>query len=216
MTSLLDLLQRPASAAADPRIAGVVTGVVTNNQDPEKLGRVRVRFPWLSDEQESPWARMAVPMAGKERGLWLLPEVDDEVLVAFEQGDPRFPYVVGALWNKNAPPPPAGDAPGDVRMLRSRSGHVVRLDDTDGEETIEIIDRSEKNSIVISTADNTLTLTCDADLTLESKSGKLVLKAAGGVEIASDDALTLEAKTDVNLKTSGGNVTVKGNTINLN
>lgn len=214
MTSLLDLLQRPASPGG-ARIAGVVTGVVTNNQDPEKLGRVRLRFPWLSDEEESPWARVAVPMAGKESGLWLPPGVDDEVLVAFEQGDPRFPYVVGSLWSQNALPPPAGDAPGDVRVLRSRSGHTVRLDDTEGEEKIEIIDKSEKNSIVISTKDNTLTLTCDADLTLESKSGKLVLKAAGGVEVASQDALTLEAKADVNV-TGGGNVNVKGSTINLN
>ena len=81
------------------RVTGVVVGVVTNNQDPDGLGRVKVKFPWLSDADESSWARIAAPMAGKERGLYFLPEVDDEVLVIFEHGDLRFPFVPGALWN---------------------------------------------------------------------------------------------------------------------
>lgn len=215
MSMLLDLLQPPA-AAHGTRSYGVVTGVVTNNQDPEKLGRVRVRFPWLSHEEESPWARVAMPMAGKDRGLWLLPEVDDEVLVAFEQGDARFPYVVGALWSRNAPPPETnGDGKNALRVLRSRSGHVVRLDDTDGEEKIEIVDAARKCSIVIGTSQNTITLSCEGDLTLESKSGKLVLKA-NGVEVASRDDVKVEAQGELELKASGGNVTVKGAAINLN
>ena len=72
---------------ASSRVSGVVVGVVTNNQDPEGMGRVKVKFPWLSDEDESNWARVAAPMAGKERGFYFLPEVEDEVLVAFEHGD---------------------------------------------------------------------------------------------------------------------------------
>lgn len=216
MSSLLDLLRTPPGADGS-RTWGVVTGVVTNNQDPEKLGRVKVRFPWLADEQESPWARVAAPMAGKDRGLWLLPEVDDEVLVAFEQGDTRFPYVVGALWSQSAPPPETNEeGKNDRRVLRSRSGHVVRLDDHEGEEKIEIVDRSERNSIVISTNDNSITVTCEGDLTLESTNGKLVLKAAKGLEVASQDALKLEARGNLDLEASGGNVTVKGTTINLN
>jgi uncharacterized protein involved in type VI secretion and phage assembly len=212
---LLDLLQPPAGPAAS-RTWGVVTGVVTNNQDPEKLGRVKVRFPWLADEQESPWARVAAPMAGQERGLWLLPEVDDEVLVAFEHGDPRFPCVLGALWSRNAPPPETNeDGKNARRQLRSRSGHLVRLDDAEGEEKIEIVDGSGKSSIVIATKDNSITLTCEGDLTLESTGGKLVLKAKG-MEIASQDAVRLEAQGDVELAASGGNVTVKGSTVNLN
>ena len=102
MSELIDLIN--ASPARNGRILGVVTGVVTNNKDPDKLGRVKVRFPWLSDTDESWWARVASPMAGKDRGVFFLPEVDDEVLVAFEHGDPRFPYVIGALWNGSTPP----------------------------------------------------------------------------------------------------------------
>src|SRR5437868_3604561 len=98
------------------RISGVVVGVVTNNQgDPDGLGRVKVKFPWLSNEEESFWARVAAPMAGKERGFYFLPEVEDEVLVAFEQGDVRFPYVVGSLWNgKDAPPAKNDDGKNNV------------------------------------------------------------------------------------------------------
>ena len=131
------------------RITGVAVGVVTNNQDPDGLGRVKVRFPWLSDADESQWARIAAPMAGKDRGVYFLPEVDDEVLVAFEHGDPRFPCVIGALWNgKDAPPATNSDGKNNVRVIKSRSGHIIRLNDEDGKEMIEIIDKSEKNSII--------------------------------------------------------------------
>jgi uncharacterized protein involved in type VI secretion and phage assembly len=215
MTSLLDLLQAPQGAAGS-RIPGVVTGVVTNNQDPEKLGRVKVRFPWLADQQESDWARVAAPMAGNGHGAWLLPQVEDEVLVAFDRGDPRFPYVVGALWSKPAPPPDPGGGPrADVQVIRSRSGHVVRLDDRKDQEKIEITDKSGKNSIVISTKDNAITLSCDGDLTLQSREGKLVLKARKGVEVTSTDALALKGKT-VDVKATDGDVKVKGKNIHLN
>src|SRR5664280_3415392 len=109
------------------RITGVVVGVVTNNQDPDGFGRVKVKFPWLSDVDESDWARVAAPMAGNKRGFYFLPEVDDEVLVAFEHGDVRFPYVLGALWNgKDAPPATNGDGKNNVRVIQSRSGHVIK------------------------------------------------------------------------------------------
>jgi phage protein D/phage baseplate assembly protein gpV len=205
-TTLLDALQPPGQAGGGgvTRIDSVATGVVTNAEDPEKLGRVRIKFPWLSEEQESPWARVAVP----QRGMWMPPAVDDEVLVAFDRGDPQSPYVVGALWNQNAPPAEAGaDGAAQVKVLRSRSGHVVRMDDTEGEEKIEIADGSGKSSIVISTKDGSITITSDADLVLESTGGKVVMKAAKGVEVASQDALKLEAT---------GAVTIQGSTIDLN
>lgn len=212
--SLLDLLEPEGPAGPSGHIHGVVTGVVTNNQDPEKLGRVRVRFPWLSKSEESAWARVASPMAGKERGLWTLPEVDDEVLVAFERGDPRFPYVLGGLWNSKAPPPEANEGKNDVRVLRSRSGHEVRLDDKDGDERIEIVDKSGKNSITIRTKDNTVTVQADADVVIRSSGGKLVLEGKG-IELKSQEGVKVEAGKNLELK-SGAQVNVKGSTINLN
>jgi uncharacterized protein involved in type VI secretion and phage assembly len=197
------------------RIVGVVVGVVTNNQDPDGMGRVKVKFPWLSDSDESNWARIAAPMAGKERGCYFLPEVDDEVLVAFEHGDVRFPYVVGALWNgKDAPPAKNDDGKNSVRVIKSRSGHVVRLTDEDGKEKIEIIDKSTKNSIVFDTSKNTITITSDKDIVLAAAKGKITLNAQE-IEVKSSANAKVEAGGNMDLKASG-QMNVKGATVNLN
>jgi len=193
------------------RLFGVTLGVVTNNQDPEKLGRVKVKFPWLSDEDESNWARVLTPMAGDDRGMFFLPEVDDEVLIAFEHGDVRFPFVLGALWNgQDKPPETNEDGQNNVRFIKSRSGHLIRLDDTDGEEKIEIIDNSEKNSIVISTSDNSITISADSDITIASNSGKLKLSGSG-IEIDSQGDVKIEASGNLDLKASAVKADASGN-----
>jgi uncharacterized protein involved in type VI secretion and phage assembly len=121
------------------KVYGVVVGIVTNNQDPDNLARVKVRFPWLSADEESQWARVAAFGAGAGRGGWFLPEVDDEVLVAFEHGDVRFPYVLGGLWNGVDPGPrDNGDGENNLRVITSRSGHELVLDDSAGAERVEI------------------------------------------------------------------------------
>jgi uncharacterized protein involved in type VI secretion and phage assembly len=214
--SLFDVLNESTEQESrGRRIYGVVIGLVTNNKDPEKLGRVKVKFPWLSDFDESGWARIAAPMAGKQRGLFFLPEVDDEVLVAFEQGDPCFPYVLGAMWNgKDAPPVTNDDGKNNVRMIKSRSGHTVKLNDEDGKETIEIIDKSQKNSIVIDTSKNTITVTTDKDITLSAAKGTIKLDAQS-VEIRSSGATQLKAGGAMNVEASA-TMTVKGSTVNIN
>ncbi len=198
----------------EARLYGVTVGVVTNNQDPDGLGRVKVKLPWLSGDVESHWARVVTPMAGNGRGLYFLPEVDDEVLVAFEHGSPEFPYVLGALWNgKDKAPESNDDGSNNMRTIKSRSGHVVRLDDTDGSEKIEIVDKNEANSIVISTADNTITIKADADIIIES-GGKLIL-SGNGIEIKSQAGVKVEAGANMDLKASG-QLNIKGATVNIN
>ena len=212
-TSLLSTLL--GSPPAAQRFYGVTIAVVTNNQDPDGIGRVKVRFPWLSDEEESHWARVLTPMAGNERGLYFLPEVEDEVLVAFEHGQADHPYVLGALWNgQDKPPETNDDGENNKRTLRSRSGHLIRLDDKDGEEKIEIIDASEKNSIVIDTADNTITLKADADITIESGNGKLIL-SGNGIEITSQADIKIEASQNLDVK-GGPQLNIKGDVVNIN
>ncbi len=204
----------PSSQATD-RFYGVTVGIVTNNQDPDGMGRVKVRFPWLSDQDESHWARVAAPMAGKERGLYFLPEVDDEVLVAFEHGMAEFPYVLGALWNgKDKPPESNSDGKNNMRTLKSRSGHIIRLDDTDGAEKIEILDKSGKNSLVVNTKENSITIMADADITIKSSKGKLILSGKG-VEITSTDAVKLEASKNMEIK-AGPQMTIKGQMVQIN
>ena len=205
---LLDLLVDPADERGS-RIFGVVTAIVTNNQDPDKQGRVRVRYPWLAEEGEgeSWWARIAVPMAGKQMGVYFLPEVDDEVLVAFEHGDVRFPYVIGCLWNAHRLPPEENkDGDNPRRTIKSRSGHVVRFDDTDGNEKIEILDAKGVVSVVIDSKEKTVTIT--------SSDGKLKLSGKG-VEITSSDAVKVKADGDLSLEGTG-QTTLKGSTVGIN
>lgn len=114
---------------------GVYTALVTDVQDPDGQGRVRLRLPWVTDPDGAAyetWARLATLMAGAERGTWFIPEPDDEVLVAFEAGDPRAPIVVGALWNGVDSPPQEMDSNNNIRSITSRSGIRVTFDDTDG------------------------------------------------------------------------------------
>jgi uncharacterized protein involved in type VI secretion and phage assembly len=190
-------------------------GVVTNNQDPENMHRVKVRFPWLSHDIESNWARVAASMAGPGRGTYFLPEVDDEVLVAFEHGCVDYPYVLGCLWNgKDTPPESNDDGENNHRTIRSRSGHTVRLNDAAGSETIEIIDKSGDNKIVVNTAANSITIEANADITIKSTRGKLTMEASG-IEMTSRAGITVQATQSIELKATA-QVTVQGATIHLN
>jgi uncharacterized protein involved in type VI secretion and phage assembly len=114
---------------------GVYPALVIDLNDPDKQGRVRVRLPWSPDGQNSKyeaWARLATLMAGNNRGTWFVPDVNDEVLVAFEAGNPRRPYVVGALWNGKDAPPERMDTANNIKSIHSRQGVRITLDDTLG------------------------------------------------------------------------------------
>jgi phage baseplate assembly protein gpV len=193
-------------------VQGVVTGLVSNLNDPDNLGRVKVKYAWLG-EIDSDWMRIATPMAGSERGFYYLPEINDEVLVAFEHGDVHHPYIVGALWsNTDKPPKPNSEVVGsgkvNERIIKSRSGHLIILDDTDGAEQIIIRDKTEKNEIVIDSKKNSMTIKVDGDFTVEAK-GKITLK--------STQDMSLESQANGNIKTTGnlaveamGNGSIKG------
>jgi phage baseplate assembly protein V len=188
------------------RLVGVVPALVTNNDDPDKQGRVKVKFPWLTDKEESDWARVAAPYAGKERGLFVLPEVGDEVLVAFEHGEMTRAFVLGTLWNGVDTPPSADGDGRDRKVLRTRSGHLIRLDDSDGAEKIEILDKTGKNTLTLDSAANTVTIAADKDIVLKAPQGTVKIDAQK-VEIVASGEAKLEAS---------GTMTVKGATVNLN
>ena len=211
-----DALRALLAPVAQPdRFYGVVVGIVTNNQDPENMHRVKVRFPWLSNDVESNWARVAAPMSGKDRGAYFLPEVDDEVLVAFEHGQVDHPFVVGSLWNgKDGAPESNADGENNHRTLRSRSGHVLRFNDKSGNETIEIIDKTGNNKITIDSAKNTITIEAQSDITIKSTTGKLTMQA-NGIEMKSQMGVSVEAAQNMDLK-ANAIITVKGAMIRLN
>ena len=215
ISGLLQLVAERASEQGRSPIAGVVIGIVTNNSDPDGLSRVKVKFPRLSDTDESFWARVAAPMAGNDRGTYFLPEVDDEVLVVFEHGDVRFPYVLGSLWNgKDKAPADNGDGNNNLRLIKSRSGHLIKLNDEDGKETVEIVDGSGKNSFVIDMANNTVTITADRDIVLAAPQGTIRL-AAKDIEIKSSAATKLEAGSGLDVA-AGATLNVKGAIVNIN
>ncbi len=196
------------------KIEGVVIGIVTNNNDEEKLGRVKVKFPHKKDEDQTDWIRVATLMAGNGRGTFFLPEVNDEVLVAFERNDIEHGVVIGALWNGQDKPPETNEnGENNKRTIKSRSGHIIRMDDTKDQEKIEIIDSSGSNSIIFNTADNTITITADADITIQAK-GKLKLSGKG-IEITSEAEVKIEAKQNMDLK-GGPQLNIKGNMVNIN
>jgi len=211
-----EILHRLLTPVDPPqRFYGVAVGLVTNNKDPEGLHRVKVRFPWLDSENESYWARVASIMAGKGRGAYFLPEVGDEVLVAFDHGSVDHPYVIGALWNgQDSAPESNADGANDHRTIKSRSGHVVRLNDKDGSETIEVIDKTGNNKIIVSASNNAITIEAQSDITITSKTGKLMMTAVG-VEINSKADVKIEATSNTNIS-ANAIVNVTGSLIKLN
>lgn len=129
---------RPGGSApwtGDMSMAGVYYGVVCQNKDDEKkLGRIKVRFPWLpqGDVDQAHWAQLATPMSGNKWGWWMIPDVDDVVAVMFLAGDIRQPVVIGGIFSKkDTPPEPVTDGKNEFRGYKSRSGHRFLLDDTD-------------------------------------------------------------------------------------
>lgn len=145
MTTIdLDLDRGSATRDGEPapaRWPGVYPALVSDIADPDGQGRVQVTLPWSPDSAGSryeTWARLATLMAGRNRGSWFVPDIGDEVLVAFEGGDPRRPYVIGALWNGADEPPESMDPAGrnTRKVIRSRNGVRVFLDDSDGQEQL--------------------------------------------------------------------------------
>lgn len=182
-------------------LTGVAVAIVADNEDPTNRGRVRLRYPWLETAGESHWARIAAPMAGDDRGTYFLPEVGDEVLVAFEDGDIDHPYVLGALWN-GADDPPADNADGDndLRRIRSRSGHELTFDDADGEGAVRI-ETASGHSVVMDDGEETITITDTGGNEIEFDG------ASRSLSITSDATVTIEAPT-VEI-TSTGNLDIE-------
>lgn len=216
--SILDVLQETGENRGN-RIGGVVIGIVTNNLDPDGLYRVKLKFPWRDDGDESYWARIATLMAGNDRGAYFLPDVGDEVLVAFEHGDISHPFVLGALWNgQDKPPESNSDGKNNVREIKSRSGHEIILDDTNGTEKIEIhtkaghkitLDDSsggEKIEIVDKSGGNSIKM--------DSNQNSIGIESAGQLKIKSQ-VVQIESGATMEIK-AGATLTIKGALVQIN
>jgi len=203
MSKLTDHSGRPHSGM----VAHPVSAIVVDNVDPDEQGRIKVKFPHLFGEPESFWIRQASPNAGKERGLYALPEKEDEVLVIFMHGSQDIGIIIGQFWNgedlppvecKSDRPKPADSNPmttstdkfaagssdlanNDRRFWRSRSGHLFIFDDTDGEETVQIWNNTWELGLIFDSAD-----------------GRIILSnSKGDIHIRAKENLFLESGKDL-------------------
>jgi uncharacterized protein involved in type VI secretion and phage assembly len=218
------------------RINGVMPGIVTNLMDPLALGRVKVKFAWLDDMVESDWARIATPMSGSSMGFQFTPQANDEVLVAFENGDFNRPYVVGGLWNMTSRPPlptPKAVVGGKVaeRIIKTQAGHIISLVDMPGKEAILIADKTGQNSIAIDSVKNEFNITCfgktnvtsKQDVTVKSEAAKVVIDATQDISLTSKggnvkiDCINFEVKAKAEIKLeSNAQAAIKSQMVQLN
>ena len=204
---------RPAEVRSE-----AVVGVVVDNKDPQKLGRVKVKLPTIA-EDSSHWATMNALGAGKDRGWFFLPEIDDEVLVMFAHGEMNRPVIVGAIWNGTDKPPEQNGGGNERRVIVSRSGHRVEFDDDAGTITFE---DGEGIGVATIAADGITIKANEGDFQSQSPKGQTNVKAA---------SVTIEAKSDLSIKSGkamnisaggamkiagGGKLSLSGSRIDLN
>ena len=196
-----ETLNSRAARGYGGRFYGVYVALVTDVADPDGQGRVKVRLPWSPDSEGSAyevWARIATMMAGNDRGSWFIPDVNDEVLVAFEAGDTRRPYMVGALWNGQDAPPESMDSSGNnnIKKLRSRNGVQITLDDSDGQEKL-ILETPGGQRITLEDG--------PGKVEVVDSNGNSVTMEAAGITVTASAKVTINAAT---VEISAGMVTV--------
>lgn len=202
------------------RVYEPMIGIVTDNKDPDKLGRVKVKIPTLSEHDTTWWCPIVMMGAGKNRGWFFIPEKDDEVLVLFEHGDINCPVVVGSLWNGKDKPPDKNPSGNPRRVIRSRAGSKITFDDETNKLTVE--DGGGKGKITLDADANKVIIEAlSGDVCFQTPAGetKIVaksidIKAGQNLEIHSGKAMNWGAST-ATINGSGG-VTLSGSKVNLN
>lgn len=201
-----DLYAQDLHAPSTPRITGVSPAVVVDILDAEAQGRIQVRFPWLPDVE--PWARVCAPVAGDGAGFFAIPQIGDEVLVAFANGDVMHPYVLGGLWSLTSHPP--APLPTDAltkRVMKTTSGHVVTLDDVPPAITLEHAagHRIEMTAsgIRLSTAGGAASIELTSAGALKLTGRASVDVAGTEIKIAGDVSAKVTGNASVELSASG-------------
>ena len=178
---------------------GVYPAQVIANQDPDGQGRVQITLPWAKDtggERYEAWARLSTLMGGNNRGSWFIPDVDDEVLVGFENGDPRRPYVLGGLWNGQDAPPDSIEQQNNRKVLCSRNGVKMTLDDSSGQEKM-ILETPGGQKITLKDGPGAVEI--------EDSNGNSLKLESSGITITASAKVTVNAST---MEISAGMLTV--------
>lgn len=236
--SIIETLMENDQTGVENIFFGVAVGIVTNIDDPDKRNRVKVKLINRdSSDYETDFIRVATPMVGKEWGMFFFPEVGDEVLVAFGNGDIVRPYVIGSLWNQNYKPPVDLDKKNMVREIKTKHGHEIIFHDEDNKdyieiktpkaltiqlndekETITIQDKKGKNILKIDSKNGQVEVVADKKVSLAAGNSKLELDGNGNaIRLESSKSIhvksqqiIIESKGTLDLKTSG-NMNIKAN-----
>jgi hypothetical protein len=191
---------------------GVATGRVINILDPLMLGRVQVQLPFIDSVDLSPWARVAVPMAGPLHGTYMIPNPGDEVLVAFEQGDVNAPYVIGSLWSAASPPPLPSPVP-QIRMIKTLVGNQIMITEIPPSITIQV--QTTGQTILISPAGIQILSGANV-INLGPPEGPEVVQILAGTNAISlsPEGVTIAAAGDLTM-TAAGSLTIAGSEVNI-
>lgn len=200
-TALDELLDGRVASGLGGHFYGVYPAIVTDIKDPAGQGRAKIKLPWSPDTDGGSyelWARLATLMGGRNRGSWFVPDPNDEVLVVFEGGDPRRPYVIGGLWNGRDTPPESMDAAGNNyrKVLRSRNGVKVTLDDSDGRESM-VLETPAGQKVTLKDGPGTVEVV--------DSNGNSVKLDPSGITVTAAAKVTISAST---VEISAGIVTV--------
>lgn len=217
----------PRARSTDKRYYGLVEGIVEDNVDPDKQGRVKLRFPWFDEREITEWCRVAQPYAGNDYGMLFVPEIGDEVAVVFGHGDMRFGVVVGGLYNGQDTPPSHRAADLDQKMTKTKGGHVVLLDDTPKKQHVEVTTTSGHQLLLDDTPGSErvrLTTNGGHTVDLDDAGRKISITSSGGNSVTLDDgagSISIDATAKISLSATaieikGGTVTVEGTPIRLN
>ncbi|UCG61915.1 MAG: hypothetical protein JSV52_01090 [Candidatus Zixiibacteriota bacterium] len=217
----------PSRTASRPSLTNLQSGIVTSLEDPDAKGRIKVKIPALGIE--TLWVRYMWPHSGNNHGWVTMPELDDEVLVGWENGNPDLPVALGSIYSGTDTLPVTPDDKNEVKVFLTRGGNEIRLTDKDGEEEIKVSTKDGENSIVLSMKKPSISITSKGDVSIES-TGDLSIKGKN-IKIESDAATDVKAGGDLNLEATanmknkaGANLNVeasaqcvvKGAIINLN
>ena len=182
----------------------VQNAVITDNNDTDNLGRVKVHFDWMEDGQSTPWISTINPHSGDDRGFYFVPEIGDEVVVGFEQNHPQKPYVMGAMYGSNhAPGQSWGTSKNDIKKIRTRQGNTIEFDDSSGTEKLIIYNGTGSSA---SSNSNQISLTLNPD--------KITIESDGDIEIKGIN-LNFHADADISIQSDGGTISLKGSQVSI-
>src|SRR4051812_29523026 len=205
------------------KIRGVHLAIVVDNKDGEANPgyRVKLKLPWLNEQETTFWARIAIPMGGHGRGTYVLPEIDDQVIVVFEHGHIDRPIVIGSLWSKKQEPVEVNQSgKNTTKLIKSRSGHRIIFDDKEGAERITIVDQTRKNKIILDSVHRTVKIESDGDIEVKAKANAILhahalkVGTTGGITGKARSLLGHAAKT-FGLKATSG-ITIGGGNTTIN